>query len=161
MDTSEETHGAGKAMAGQLKVISGDLGYEYSDQVGHYLRKAYQRALAIFQKHCIDPNLTSVQFVALSALLTRGPKALSELGQLAAIDPSTTKGVVDRLKQRGLIEVANSPKDRRKTIISISAKGAELVEAMVEPGHRVTEDIMAPLNPAERVALVYLLAKIS
>ena len=82
-------------------------------------------------------------------------------GQLAAIDPSTTKGVVDRLKQRGLIEVASSPKDRRKTIISISAKGAELVEDMVEPGHRVTEDIMAPLNPAERVALVYLLSKIS
>lgn len=157
MDTIEEP----RVTDEPLMIDSDELGYEYSEQVGHYLRKAYQRALAIFQSHCIDPNLTSVQFVALAALLTRGPKSLSELGQLAAIDPSTTKGVVDRLKQRDLIEVSASPQDRRKTIISISPQGANLVEAMVEPGHKVTEDIMAPLNPAERVAFLYLLAKIS
>lgn len=161
MDTHEDTSEKNGRLTAPLQVSSSDLGYEYSDQVGHHLRKAYQRAMSIFQSHCVDPNLTSVQFAALAALLTRGPKSLSELGQLAAIDPSTTKGVVDRLKQRGLIEVANSLEDRRKTIISISAKGAELVEAMIEPGHRVTEETLAPLNPAERVALVYLLAKIS
>ena len=43
-------------------------GYHVTEQVGHLLRKAYQRHLSIFQTNASDPDLTSVQFVTLCAL---------------------------------------------------------------------------------------------
>ena len=49
--------------------------YRVTDQVGHLLRKAYQRHLAIFQENAVDPSLTSVQFVTLcAAVAARAPQ---------------------------------------------------------------------------------------
>ena len=140
---------------------SSGLTYDYADQVGHLLRRAYQRNLAIFQRHCIDPSLTSVQFVVLCVLMKHGPQSQASVGRLAAIDPSTTKGVIDRLRDRRLIELAPAKGDKRKTIVNISSSGRELYRKMSEPGLRITELTTKSLNPAERVALVYLLRKIS
>src|SRR5882762_9192563 len=52
---------------------AGPDGYVFSNQIGHLLRRAYQRHLAIFQQNASDPNLTSIQFVTLCALRDRGP----------------------------------------------------------------------------------------
>jgi len=137
------------------------LPYDYVEQVGHLLRRAYQRNLAIFQRHSIDPSLTSVQFVVLCVLVKHGPQSQASLGRYAAIDPSTTKGVIDRLQDRGLIAVAPALGDRRKTMVHISEAGQAVYDAMARAGNAITELTLAPLNPAERVALVYLLRKIS
>ncbi len=47
--------------------------YDVTEQVGHLLRKAYQRHTAIFQQQACDPQLTSIQFVTLCALRDTAP----------------------------------------------------------------------------------------
>mgnify|MGYP001470776224 CR=1 FL=1 len=135
--------------------------YVYSDQVGHLIRKAHQQASAIFQQHSVEPQLTSVQFSMLFAVATYGALSQSQLGKLAAIDVSTLTGVVDRLRERGLLDSSAEAGDRRKNIIGLTDKGREVVRRMASVGHRVSEATLAPLTPVERVALVALLKKLT
>ncbi len=65
--------------------------YRVTEQVGHLLRKAYQRHLAIFQDNATDPSLTSVQFVTLCALHDLGPVSQAELVKATAVDQATIR----------------------------------------------------------------------
>lgn len=135
--------------------------YMYSDQVGHLIRKAHQQASAIFQKLSAEPQLTSVQLSVLFALATHGAMAQNRLGKLSAVDPSTLTGVVERLKDRQLIELAAEASDKRKVIISLSADGRTVIKKMASVGHKITETTLKPLSAIERVALVMLLKKLT
>lgn len=134
--------------------------YVVTEQVGHLLRKAYQRHLAIFQENAIDPNLTSVQFVALCALREHGPSSQAELVKATAIDQATIRGIIDRLKARKLISLGRDDKDGRKVIMSLRAEGEALVQEMYASARLISELTVKNLNPAERIAFDYLLRKV-
>ncbi|WP_440512394.1 MarR family winged helix-turn-helix transcriptional regulator, partial [Serratia sarumanii] len=76
--------------------------YHFTEQVGHLLRKVYQRHLAIFQQNVGDSQLTAVQFITLCAVRDMGPSSLTELVQVTAVDQATIRGIVERLKARDL-----------------------------------------------------------
>ncbi|MDU8361481.1 MarR family winged helix-turn-helix transcriptional regulator [Pseudomonas syringae group sp. J309-1] len=133
--------------------------YTFSEQVGHLLRKAYQRHMAIFQQNVGDSQLTAVQFVTLCAVRDRGPSSLTELVKATAVDQATIRGIVERLKARDLITLQPDPEDRRKVIVGLSDSGRQLVQETVPHAAQITELTMRNLNPAERVAVLFLLRK--
>lgn len=133
--------------------------YTFSDQVGHLLRKAYQRHLAIFQQNVGDSQLTAVQFVTLCALRDHGPSSQTELVKATAVDQATIRGIVERLKAKALVLLEPDPEDRRKVIVRLSDSGRRVVDETVPRARQITELTMANLNPAERVAMLYLLRK--
>ena len=134
--------------------------YLYSDQIGYLIRRAHQHASAIFQEHNAEPQLTPVQFALLLVLATYGSMPQKKVGQYAGVDPSTVTGVVERLRDRGLISVASEATDKRKVILSLSKQGEKVCQRMAEAGHVITEATLAPLTPVERVALQMLLKKL-
>ncbi|RLM06959.1 MarR family winged helix-turn-helix transcriptional regulator [Gibbsiella quercinecans] len=138
---------------------AGPSAYQYTEQVGHLLRKVYQRHQAIFQQNVGDAQLTAVQFITLCAVRDLGPSAQTDLVRVTAVDQATIRGIVERLKARGLVALNPDPYDRRKVIVALTEAGAALVEATVPHALRISELTMARLNPAERIALVYLLRK--
>ncbi len=138
-----------------------EYGYEFSEQVGHLLRRAYQRHTAIFQRHSCDKQLTAIQFVTLCTLVERGPSSLTDIVQATAIDPATVRGVIKRLKARDWIALSTCAQDQRKVIVTITPEGEGLVDEMVPAAQRISDLTMENLNPAERVALLHLLAKMS
>ncbi|WP_182086247.1 MarR family transcriptional regulator [Aureimonas sp. ME7] len=131
--------------------------YDFSQQVGYLLRRAYQRHLAIFQAESADGQLTSVQFSTLCALRDNGPRSQGELVRQTGIDQATIRGIVDRLRARGLIELSKDREDGRKVIIGITPVGLALLAEMVPRAQRITELTMERLNPAERMALLHTL----
>jgi DNA-binding MarR family transcriptional regulator len=133
--------------------------YAFSEQVGHLLRKVYQRHMAIFQQNVGDSQLTAVQFVTLCAVRDRGPSSLTELVKATAVDQATIRGIVERLKARDLITLEPDPEDRRKVIVGLSDSGRLLVEETVPHAARISELTLSNLNPGERVAMLYLLRK--
>jgi DNA-binding MarR family transcriptional regulator len=133
--------------------------YQYDVQVGHLLRRALQRNLSIFSRHFENSELTSVQFIVLCAVAEHGPISQNLVGRLVALDPSTTKGVVERLAERGLISICPDAGDRRKLVIELSRSGKTLLRGLIDKGLHVTEETFGTLNPAERIALIYLLRK--
>jgi DNA-binding MarR family transcriptional regulator len=133
--------------------------YDFSEQIGHLLRRAYQRHVALFQQTIPDTQLTAVQFVVLCAVRECGACSLSEIVKRTAIDQATVRGVIDRLKARELIVVRHNDADRRKVLVSLTPAGLDLVEVIVPFAFEITEKTFNGFNPAERLALIYLLNK--
>ena len=133
--------------------------YHFTEQVGHLLRKVYQRHLAIFQQNVGDSQLTAVQFITLCAVRDMGPSSLTELVQVTAVDQATIRGIVERLKARDLITVTPDPIDRRKVVVGLTDAGGALLAETVPQAAKITELTFGTLNPAERIALIFLLNK--
>jgi DNA-binding MarR family transcriptional regulator len=88
-----------------------------------------------------------------------GPSSLTELVKATAVDQATIRGIVERLKARELITLEPDPEDRRKVIVGLSADGDRLVQQTVPCAARISELTMSNLNPAEQVAVLFLLRK--
>jgi DNA-binding MarR family transcriptional regulator len=134
--------------------------YRLDEQVGYLLRLASQRHSMIFFQQ-ISENLTPTQFSTLIRISEGGDLSQNHLGRLASMDVATVKGVVDRLKAKELIQSRADKGDKRRSLISLSAKGRELIDALKEDGARISENTLAPLRNSERKTLINLLLKIS
>ncbi|MFQ5957987.1 MAG: MarR family winged helix-turn-helix transcriptional regulator [Alphaproteobacteria bacterium] len=134
--------------------------YVLEEQVGYLLRRAHQRATAIFQCEIGNGQLTPTQWAALVKLDDEGPLSQNHLGRLTAMDPATIQGVIRRLAKRGLIERRADAVDRRRSALTLSPAGEALVERLRADGHRVSEAILASLGGKERKDLLDLLKRL-
>lgn len=135
--------------------------YRFTDQVGHLLRRAYQRHVAIFRETVPDAQLTAGQFVVLCAVRDRGRCQVNEIVDATAIDEASVRGIVERLKWRQLVTATHEPGDARRTVVALTPAGASLVEQTVPIAEQITELTFGDLGPEERATLVALLRKIS
>lgn len=144
-----------------LKLVEAEPedGYRLQDQVGFVLRKAHQRHVAIFAARIGD--LTPPQFAALAKLADVGETSQNQLGALIAMDAATVKGVIDRLKARGLVELTKHDADKRRLLVSLTAEGRETVDRLVPLAEQITVETLQPLSSKEAATLLRLLARIA
>ncbi len=144
-----------------LRLVEDDPpeGYRLQEQVGFVLRKAHQRHVAIFAERIGD--LTPPQFAALAKLADVGETSQNQLGSLIAMDAATVKGVIDRLKSRGLVALTRHDIDRRRLMVSLTAEGRETVERLVPLAEDITAETLRPLSPKEAATLLRLLSRIA
>lgn len=147
---------AAKAMRSER--TAAERPYRLEDHIGFVLRKANQRHLALFSARIGD--LTPPQFATLARLEEVGEASQNQLGALIAMDAATIKGVIDRLKARGLVELDTHKEDRRRLVVRLSAKGRETLARLRPLAFAITEETLAPLTGRERASLMRLLAKI-
>ena len=149
------------AKGSMLKLIEPEPAEEYrlQEQIGFVLRKAHQRHVSIFASHIGD--LTPPQFAALAKLHDIGETSQNQLGQLIAMDAATVKGVIDRLKARGLVALSKHEGDKRRLLVSLTSQGREAVLGLIPKAQAITEETLAPLSSKEAASLLKLLAKIS
>lgn len=134
-------------------------GYRLDAQVGFMLRQAYQRHATIFSAH-FGEAFTPTQWAALARLAEVGPCSQNHLGRLTAMDVATIKGVVTRLKQRGLVTIAADPDDRRRVVVALTGAGQEAYARDVETARQVSEETLSSLKVRERETLLRLLAEL-
>jgi DNA-binding MarR family transcriptional regulator len=133
--------------------------YRLEEQVGYWLRRAYQRHMAIFAGIMSDLDLTSMQFAALVKLRELKAVSQTELGRLIGIDRATISGVVARLKRRDLVLYKPDPLDKRSRIIALTPAGESLLADSMRRIGRVTEQTLEPIGTAERDSLRTILQK--
>ncbi len=133
--------------------------YRLEDQVGYWLRRAYQRHMAIFAGVMSDLDLTSMQFAALVKLHELKAVSQTELGRLTGMDRATISGVVARLKRRDLVLYKPDPLDKRSRIIALTPAGESLLTDAMQRIARVTEQTLEPIDPPERESLRTILQK--
>jgi DNA-binding MarR family transcriptional regulator len=137
-------------------------GYVLEAQIGHLLRRAHQRATAIFLAELGEAHgVTPTQFAALVKLYDLGEQSQNELGRLTAMDPATIQGVIRRLAARRLIARSGDPADRRRARLILTPAGRALVERTVPLGLVVTDRTLAPLAPRERTRFLKLLNRLA
>ncbi|WP_226780118.1 MarR family winged helix-turn-helix transcriptional regulator [Oceaniglobus trochenteri] len=133
--------------------------YKLDAQVGFILRQVSQRHALIFQANAPD-GLTPTQFSTLIRLQENGPCSQNELGRAAAMDVATIKGVVDRLRAKGLVELTEYPGDKRRRLITLTDRARNLIPALKEAGTQITEQTLEPLDKGERDTLIALLSRL-
>lgn len=134
--------------------------YALDAQIGFVLRRAHQRHTALFAARMIG-GLTPTQFAALSRLAEGGACSQNELGRQTAMDVATIKGVVDRLRARGLVASHPDALDRRRSAIALTEAGRALIGPAQQAGRAITEATFGELTPAERETLLGLLRRIA
>ncbi len=133
--------------------------YLLEEQVGFLLRVAMQRHSNIFSSE-IGANLTAPQFSALVKLQQEGPLSQNHLGRLIYLDVATIKGVVERLRARGLVTSKDDPRDARRHMITLTPAGRRIVEAAIPQAAKITEKTLEPLSEKEQTMLLQLLKKL-
>lgn len=133
--------------------------YKLDLQVGFLLRLASQRHSAIFLKHAPE-GLTPTQFSTLMRLSEVGKISQNHLGRSAGMDTATAKGVVDRLKSKGLVESMPNQVDKRRSIISLTKEGILLVADLEKIGRLITQETLSPLTANEQRSFIAALNKV-
>src|SRR5580692_6093402 len=135
--------------------------YRIEDQVGYLLRRAHQRASAIFQVTVGDPNITPTQYSSMVKLNEYTELSQNLLGRLVGMDKATMQGVVRRLKDRSLVDSRPDPGDARRTLLSLTLDGQRVVAKLILNGPAVSRETLKPLTTNEQRLLVELLQKIT
>ncbi len=131
------------------------------ERVGHLLRRAYQRHVMIFHAHLSEFDLTAAQYIALANLLERGTCSQSDLARLTAIDHTTIRGIVSRLKKRGLLTTQVDSSDARKVTVLLTSQGEVVAEKAFTHIDDVSEDTFNGIDDTEKRALKYLLRRVA
>ena len=132
--------------------------YQLEDQVGYKLRLASQRHLEIFSRHL--PDMTPTQFSILVRLRDVGEVSQNQLGRLVAMDAATTKGVIARLIDRGLVQSRQDGADLRRLQISLTPEGQTKVQAAIDKARLITKETTENLTKREVARLLTLLDKL-
>jgi DNA-binding MarR family transcriptional regulator len=126
---------------------------------GHLLRRAHQRAVALFSQLAGPTGLTPVQWIILEAIHAHPGAALSTISELVSLDKATVGSVVGRLADRGLLEIGQLSSDRRAKAVSLTKAGEEMSRRMAPVVEQTQRALMAPLTEDERTAFLVAIRK--
>ncbi len=76
----------------------------------------------------LDYDLTLQQLRAFSVVFGRGQVAVSRVAEALGVKANVATGIVQRLVDRGLVERNEDPVDRRVRLLTVTDKGAALIE---------------------------------
>jgi DNA-binding MarR family transcriptional regulator len=99
-------------------------------------------------------GLSMPQFSILMQLHHKGPCGMSEVSDRFDISPAAASQLVDKLVQAGYLERAEDPSDRRAKLLTLSAKGEELVLQGTEERYRWMYDLTSKLSTEEQIKVV-------
>jgi len=133
--------------------------YELDKQIGYKLRLAQQRHLDIFSRHM--PEITPTQFSVLVRLRDKSKLSQNYLGRSVNMDAATTKGVVDRLIERGWLQSRPCDTDKRRRNISLTDSGREFIDNAVIAAAEVSVKTLKPLSENEQSQLLTLLDRLA
>ena len=134
--------------------------YVLEKQVGHLLRRAHQRASAIFAELIGEDHLTPLQYAVLVKVHDLGSVTQNRLGRLTAMDRATIKGVVERLRERDLIAREPDPANRRRVVWRLTAAGEATVARAVPRGGQISARTLELLSAEEQWVFLSLLERL-
>ncbi|MGN9836677.1 MarR family winged helix-turn-helix transcriptional regulator [Nonomuraea sp. H19] len=99
-------------------------------------------------------------YAALVALRDSGPASQAELSRRTGIYRSDLVAVINELAERGLVERAPDPADRRRNVVTLTEPGRRHLRRLDKLISELQDDLLAPLAQPEREQLVELLARL-
>jgi len=106
-------------------------------------------------------GISESAFNILTLLATR-PEGLTqtELSRYLIVSRANITGLVDRLAGKNLVERQNDPRDRRVSLVNITARGQSLLERILPQHYRFMNRLLASLQTQDKEQLIRILAQV-
>jgi MarR family 2-MHQ and catechol resistance regulon transcriptional repressor len=124
------------------------------------LMKAFHAAAKYLYAGLAETGIDETDFRILEVLLNKGPLPVNTIGPKVNLTPGSISTAVDRLVDRDLVSRVESAEDRRIRVVSLTAKGKELIAPIFRKHAAEIKNIFANASPKELRALEATLKKI-
>lgn len=125
----------------------------------HLVRRAGQHSTFCWSQ-CVDTGLSAVQYAILVVLAEETVCDQQTLGNRAGFDKATGTYVIDRMSKSGLLNVETDATNRRRKLVTMTAKGENMLNLMVEQAKSAEKMITANLDMQDIADLKRLLSKL-
>lgn len=125
---------------------------------GYLVRRSKQMSTGIFAENCRQFGITPIQFAALTILSLRPAIDQTELGEVAALDPSTAGDVIARLERRGLV---HRHEQGQRRLCDLTAQGLLLLDRVASHVANAQRQLVGALTGREQRQLLRLLSKMN
>ena len=122
--------------------------------------KAFHAAAEYLYAGLEETGIDDTDFRILEVLLNKGPLPVNTIGPKVNLTPGSISTAVDRLFDRGLVSRVESFEDRRVRVVSLTAKGKELIATIFRKHTTEIRKAFAAVNQKELRALETTLKKI-
>ncbi|MDQ7910749.1 MarR family transcriptional regulator [Phytohabitans sp. ZYX-F-186] len=99
-------------------------------------------------------------FRVLTTLEELGPASQATLGRRGGVHLSDLVATINELAERGYVERAPDPEDRRRNVVTITAAGRRQLRRLEKQLVRIQDELLAPLSPQERDEFAQLLTRL-
>jgi DNA-binding MarR family transcriptional regulator len=119
-------------------------------ELSAHLRPALLRLTRIIRNQRVDMSVTLTQLSAMATLSQSGAMSAGELAACERVQPPSMTKVLANLEERGLVQRAAHPTDRRQAIIAITQAGLDLLDSERRSRDAWLTQRLAQLSPEER-----------
>ncbi len=102
-----------------------------------------------------DPGVTMAQMRLLMLLSAVGETRMSTIAPKLGISLSTLSSLVERLVDAGLAQRREDSRDRRNVLVSLTPRGAQMLDNFQELGERHLRELLTHLEPAELATVTH------
>lgn len=95
-----------------------------------------------------DLHLTTSEINALANLLEPQARTVAELAAATGSRPTTLTNVLDRLERYGYVRRVPHPRDRRSTVLELTARGRDTAQTIRRATARLERRALRHLPPA-------------
>ncbi len=131
------------------------------DQLAYIIASVSRRLDEELAEKLRPDGIPIEQLRILSALATKSGRSMGELAELVLVDAPTLTKIIDRMVNEALVYRGPSPKDRRKVLIFLAAKGRALHTRLAKVVHDQQRSIVARLDVRGAEELKSLLVSLS
>src|ERR1700747_578106 len=124
------------------------------------LLKAFQAASKYLYAGLAETRIDETDFRILEVLLNKGPLPVNTIGPKVNLTPGSISTAVERLVERDLVSRVESSEDRRVRVVSLTAKGKELIAPIFRKHASEIRNVFADASPKELRALEATLKKL-
>lgn len=141
---------------GPERLPAGDR--ELAERIIAELRASLGAFRCAAAQHLVKSGISMSHVHVLSVLRHHGPMPMSRIAEMLDVSLSNATGLMDRMEERGLIERARVPDDRRLVLVRSTRAGDDALAEMEIVGDELLGSILGRLDAAQLRRLARSLA---
>ncbi len=123
---------------------------QFSKTVRSFMDVFMHRSMRGWAHFAKNTGLSIQQFSLIMQLHYRGVCGISDISERFEITTAAASQMADKLVQMGYLERIEDPNDRRAKLLSLSAKGKQLIEQSIEQRYRWVDQLSENLSAQDR-----------
>ena len=138
--------------------MAGEDPLEFAFQVDRFMRRLNARVHAQapeFDREKVGP----IGGMILMTLAEVQPAPMQRIATMMGRDKAQLSRMFSSLERKGLVTRSANSLDQRSSLLRLTPKGDQLVIAIKQAVGGAVSELLAPLDPEERVEMLRLLAK--